>query len=58
MIKTASIGGRAVGEDSNRQTHTTGEVYVHPRGKGYRDNYDEIFNKEEAPDEDPVEGTV
>lgn len=31
-----------MGEDSNRQTHTTGDVYVHPRGKSYRDNYDAI----------------
>lgn len=55
MIKTAITGGRNVAEQKDRQTHTTGEVYVHPRGKGYRDNYDDIFSKEEEADEDTVD---
>ncbi len=33
-------------EDKRSQTHTTGEVYVHPRGKGYRDNFDGIFDND------------
>ena len=29
-------------EDKSRQTHTTGDVYIHPRGASYRANYDSI----------------
>ncbi len=32
-------------EDKRSHTHTTGEVYVHPRGDNYRDNFDDIFQK-------------
>ena len=30
-------------ETPERQTHTTGEVYVHPRGEGYRSEYCKTF---------------
>lgn len=33
-------------EDSRKQTHTSGDVYTHPRGDKYRDNFDRIFGKD------------
>jgi hypothetical protein len=33
-------------EDKRSQTHTNGQVYVHPRGDKYRDNFDRIFGKD------------
>ena len=30
-------------EDVKRQTHTSGEVFVHPRGERYRDNFCRIY---------------
>jgi hypothetical protein len=32
-------------EDKRSQTHTDGQVYTHPRGKKYRDEFERIFGK-------------
>jgi hypothetical protein len=39
-------------EDKRRQTHSSGEVYTHPRGSKYRDNFDRIFGKDEKSEGD------
>jgi hypothetical protein len=44
-------------EDRRSQTHTTGDVYVHPRGQKYRDEFDRIFGPREPNCcEEPCEG--
>ena len=35
-------------ESKGRQTHSTGDVYTHPRGKKYRDEFDRIFGKDKC----------
>jgi hypothetical protein len=37
--------GDIMSEDKKSQTHTNGQVYVHPRGDKYRENFDKIFGK-------------
>jgi hypothetical protein len=38
--------GVIMSESKGKQTHTTGDVYTHPRGNKYRDNFSRIFGKE------------
>ena len=35
-------------EDKRAQTHTTGQVYTHPRSKDYGSEFDRIFKKDEC----------
>lgn len=45
-IRSGSFsGGRKVGESKDRQTHTTGEVYTHPRDRKYKERFDTIFGE-------------
>ena len=43
-----NCGGYNMSEDKRAQTHTTGQVYTHPRSKDYGSEFDRIFKKDEC----------